>query len=156
MTQEELNAIRSELEKIPRPGGRLMVDDVIAAARDNKDWELHKRFNWNVKEAALEHWREIARKVIRTIHVLTPKGSGEVTRHFINLTQSGDDQGYHVLAEVLDDVERRAMLLCQSKREAENWVKSFYARYGQLTELDLTILERAVKRTFAGVDDEVA
>ncbi|KKN80820.1 hypothetical protein LCGC14_0326260 [marine sediment metagenome] len=154
MTREDVEQIRQELDQVERtPDGRLLVDDVIEAAKENKDWELHKRFNWNIKEAALEHWREVCRRVIRQVHITKPDGSGEVTRHYINLTPSGEEQGYHILAEVLDDKERRVKLLLQSKREAENWLSSFQMKYGQLSELDLSILERAVKRTFAGVDD---
>lgn len=70
MNTDERNAVRERLAAIAAAnGGRLEVDHVIEDARD-EDSPLHGRFNWNEAEAALEHWRDTARKLIASVRII--------------------------------------------------------------------------------------
>ena len=46
----------------------MTVDRVIADAQDEAS-PLHECFEWDVKRAAIEHWREQARALIQSVHV---------------------------------------------------------------------------------------
>lgn len=96
MTNEERNAIRERLAAIAEAnGGRLEVDHVIDDARDEGS-PLHGRFNWNEAEAALEHWRDTARKIIASVRVIerTDKMVVSTIAYVRDPTAGSREQGY--------------------------------------------------------------
>lgn len=50
-------------------GGHLKPDDVVEAARDKRS-PLHSCFEWDVKKAAMQHWLDTARELIREVRVV--------------------------------------------------------------------------------------
>ena len=62
-------AIRVRLDELTTlNNGRITPEIVVADAKD-KDSPLHGQFNWNVDEAAYQHWIDTARGVIRSVYV---------------------------------------------------------------------------------------
>lgn len=66
MKQKELAAA---IAKCKDETGRITPDSVIEQAR-NPRHPLHDKFNWNVEEAAMEHWRETARQLIKSVRFI--------------------------------------------------------------------------------------
>lgn len=61
--------VKARLEAIARiNGGVLRPMDVVQDARQ-PDSPLHELFQWDVEEAALEHWMHTARRIIATVKV---------------------------------------------------------------------------------------
>jgi len=61
--------VKQRLEDIARAnGGVLRPFDVVQDARQ-PDSPLHQLFNWDIEQAAQEHWMNTARKIIATVKV---------------------------------------------------------------------------------------
>ena len=65
LTDRETRRVQ-ELAK--QNGGTLTPDAVIADAQDESS-PLHHRFQWDTAKAAMEHWRDTARAIIRSVRV---------------------------------------------------------------------------------------
>lgn len=60
---------RKALEEIRAANGGVVSADVVIVAARNPDHVLHPLFPWDVQQAAQEHWRDIARGIIREVTV---------------------------------------------------------------------------------------
>jgi hypothetical protein len=89
-----------------RHNGFVTPDLVIEAAR-SKDSPLHGCFTWNVKEAALEHWREQARHLIRSVKVeiTTTQFSLRAPAFVRDPAADGNVQSYTSLGRLQNDEE---------------------------------------------------
>lgn len=63
-------AIKRAIQDTADADGKVTADGVIEAARNNKNSPLHQEFNWNVEESAYEHWRAVARALIREVEYI--------------------------------------------------------------------------------------
>lgn len=97
---------------------RLTPDDVIADAKDPES-PLHNEFPWDVNEAALEHWRDIARRLIRSVvySVEIDTRRIDVSRYVHDPDTKG--QGYVTVPRVLSQRELAARCLAQEFERAE-------------------------------------
>ena len=68
MNAKNKKAIEDTLTGIMKRDGTLEVDTVIEEAK-NPESPLHSEFDWDVNQAAMEHWREQARRLIRSVEV---------------------------------------------------------------------------------------
>ena len=104
--ETELNLIRRE------HGGVLDPSDVVDYARKNKSSELHGRFNWNVSEAAREHWLWQARQIIRVHVQVLDRGDGSTApmRAYFN-TADEPERGYRPTKPALSHEETRARII---------------------------------------------
>lgn len=118
MTPVERRARISERLRSLERDDRLTPDDVIADAKDPAS-PLHDEFQWDVNEAALEHWREIARHLIRsvvyTVEIATTRI--DVSRYVHDPDAHG--QGYVSVPHVLTERDLAARCLAEEFGRAE-------------------------------------
>jgi len=116
-------------------GGKLRDRDVVQYAR-NPDTALHARFNWNIKEAAYEHWLSQARELIRVRVTLLPRDeSGEEmvrVRTYMSLTTERGEGKYRRTVDILRSESLRKQML----EDALDELKAFRYKYATLSELD--------------------
>ena len=66
MSDKEADVIRDRLAKLYKKHGTITPDIIIEDAKDEQS-PLHAQFEWDTDVAAMEHWREQARAIIRTV-----------------------------------------------------------------------------------------
>lgn len=96
MTNEQREQIRLRLEQLAAANnGRLEVDHVIADAKSPAS-PLHNQFEWNLKKAALEHWRNTARQLISSVRVIVRTETSMINSiaYVRDPTAEHDQQGY--------------------------------------------------------------
>lgn len=142
MTKNE--AIVAELEEIEAAHGIVRPEDVVEFAR-NPQTSLHSRFEWDDTEAARQHRIWQAREILNVCVRFVGDVEKRPMRAYVSL---GSDRlaggGYRSTVRVLDDADRRAELLAQAKREAQQWAN----RYKEFTEL--ARIRDAILSTVAG------
>ena len=65
-TRAEMKALRDAIAACEDRSGRVRPERVVEAARDPKS-VLHKKFQWDIKKAAMAHWLETAQRLIREV-----------------------------------------------------------------------------------------
>src|SRR5260370_22641201 len=71
------NEIGRSLDQIASDhGGRLEPGDIVEAARA-RSHVLHQHFEWNVNKAAEYHWMDTARRLARSVMLVSDAGSNE-------------------------------------------------------------------------------
>lgn len=128
-TQQEkvMKEERKFLENMAlRNGGLLLVDDVLAAAKDKK-CVLHRHFEWDDTEAANQYRREQARGMIQKCKIIITESPDISIRAFVSLS---DDQknggGYRMTATVLGDDDMKAQLLHDIQITIGRWKQKLY------------------------------
>lgn len=93
-------------------GGVLRPDDVVEAARD-KDSPLHGCFEWDKTKAALEHWRDVARTLIRSVRVVIQNETTTIRAPYFvrDPDAASKDQGYVALKSIRSESEQARELL---------------------------------------------
>jgi len=122
-----MNEERKVLERMAtKNGGLLLVDDVLAAAKD-KRCVLHKHFEWDDTEAARQYRREQARNLIQKCRVQIATAPDVSIRAFVSLQSDQiSGGGYRMTATVLDDAELKAQLLGDIRLTIERWSRKLY------------------------------
>jgi hypothetical protein len=67
-TAKQHAAVEARINKLYKVNKNITPDDVINDAK-NPESPLHECFNWNIGIAALEHWRDTARALIRSVTI---------------------------------------------------------------------------------------
>lgn len=111
--------VAREIERLAQQnGGRITPDQLIEAAR-NKNSPLYGEFEWDLKKAAMEHWRNTARRLIRsviTVEVTTEKIEYRVPM-FVRDPGAAPKQGYiHVRVLKTDRELARDALVAEFTR----------------------------------------
>lgn len=89
------------LEKIAEKHGRVEPDTVWKAAQ-RKNSPLHPYFTWDLKQAAIEHWRSQARSLIRAVVVVEPdEEEDQVSRVFTYAKPADDEKGGYYPTRIL-------------------------------------------------------
>lgn len=163
MSAEELDA---ELAKILAETGHdhLHDDDVWKYAKDHPESPLHGEFEWDVREAAKRHWRDMSRKLIRAVQYVTViDGEERIVAKYdsisavyvtgINPQEYGRGKQHRVYVEAVPAMARkptREILLAQARAE----MLAFIAKYDALKDLRDVIrtLKAAIKRLDTGED----
>lgn len=108
---EQRDAIEQRIRDLYKKTGFITPDIVISDAK-KKDSPLHDQFNWNVEEAAMEAWRETARRIIRSVRVVITvedvkfPAECRVLPEFIrDPSAESKNQGYSRAAEIRNDHE---------------------------------------------------
>jgi hypothetical protein len=114
--------IRKRIQELAaRRGGYIEPDDVIADAR-NPDSPLHGQFEWDVERAAMEHWRNIARKLIASVQIerVINEKTVEVVAYVRDPEKRGNEQGYVDVTILADrkDLARTALVAEFDRAEA--------------------------------------
>jgi hypothetical protein len=96
MSAETRDAIRQRLAELEAANsGSLTADAVVADAR-KEDSPLHAYFNWDVEQAAYQHWLDQARALITSVRV-EMKSEGVTVRSVCYVRDPrapSDQQGY--------------------------------------------------------------
>lgn len=131
--------ITKELQAIAKsaPGGVLHPSEVIDFAKKNKSSALNKQFNWDVAEAAQEHWLWQARRIINTHYVVVKnRGDGKAVemRSFVVAPQTdgGGERGYVATERAISRPESRERVLNDILDRLRSIIKSY-----PMPELDL-------------------
>lgn len=93
--------------------GRLTPDEVIGDAKDPSS-PLHDEFTWDVNEAALEHWRDTARRIIRSVVYTVEIHNSQVTVPlYTHDPDRKQEQGYITVTKLLTEKDLAAKCLAQ-------------------------------------------
>ena len=116
-----LDAERIELEALAvSKGGKLMVDDVVDAARD-EDSPLHRHFTWDDSKAADEHRKQQARALISRLKITVLNPDPTVVRAFVSLPADRNGGGYTATVDVLNDEVKRRSIIEDILRRIAYW-----------------------------------
>jgi len=155
-TQQEkvMKEERKFLENMAlRNGGLLLVDDVLAAAKDKK-CVLHRHFEWDDTEAANQYRREQARGMIQKCKIIITESPDISIRAFVSLS---DDQknggGYRMTATVLSDDDMKAQLLRDIRTTISRWKRQLHLLDVETLAI-INRLEKVVSKT-ATIDQHV-
>lgn len=120
--------IEDRLQEIMKRKGTLTPDAVIEDAQD-PDSPLHDEFDWNVEAAAMEHWREQARRLIRSVHVevKTETTSVVIPRYIRNPAAEPAMQGYAETAKIRTNEEHAQAALAYELDRIEAGIKRVQA-----------------------------
>lgn len=124
--------IGEEVERLRVKHGELDPGAIVEEAK-NKRSALHPLFPWDDEEAARLAREQIARRLLRSIHVRIerPHAKPIDTRAFVSSAVNGKARHYTSATVALEDEEGRAYLI----REAWLQLKAWRRRYAELTEL---------------------
>lgn len=113
------------VEKIEAARGVVRPEDLIEAAQSKRS-PLHQLFTWNDAEAAVEHRKSEARRIIGSliVRVELSGGRAESTRGF-QVAKPADKRGYVSIDRIQGDADMRGQLIAQARRELESTLKRF-------------------------------
>lgn len=108
---EAKKAIEQRIRELYSAYGKITPDIVIEDAKKN-DSPLHDEFEWDTHKAAMEAWRETARRLIRSVTVKvtteskTFRTNGYKPPEFVrNPSATSREQSYIRVAEIKSDHE---------------------------------------------------
>lgn len=129
--KEHRAAILAELESLKRSDGLIVPADMVEFAKD-KTTALHSEFNWNIKEAAYQHWLDQARQLLRVYVTVIPVENKPI-RVFASLTTDRVKErgGYRIMVDVMNDKQMRDQMLQDAFVQFENMQR----KYQSLQEL---------------------
>jgi hypothetical protein len=118
LTSQQKNAA---LEALAEENGDLDADRVWKAAR-SENHPLHGYFPWDVKEAAVEHWRYIARGIIAScrVEITFKETKFEVPKYIRNPSLPPQQQGYSLTQRVANEEDRARVALEVELSRAES------------------------------------
>jgi hypothetical protein len=157
ISEEEAVYIRS----LADVNGNIQPRTVVEDARDPKS-PLHGKFNWDVHEAAYEHWMETARTLIRFVKLTieiehhtvvapyyVPDPDREPkTRSYIELTKAALDRN-RALAIMIDECDRIAAAIRRAQQVCD--VLGLRSQLDELLE-NAVALKTATERRRAEVE----
>lgn len=116
-----MTPIQQELEQIRESNGGTIPPEAVVEFARNPETALHERFDWDDSEAA-HMWRlEQARRIIRVQVTFEPRTETKVPI-YVNLhSDRHDGTGYRAVADVMNDEEKRQLLLRDLMRDLEAW-----------------------------------
>jgi hypothetical protein len=140
----------AEISEIEATVG-LTTENVVARAKDERS-ALHEYsgFKWNVHEAAEEHYRDVARQIMRVYVTVIDRGDGErvTARAYVNVTTPDNKHVYRKTTVVLR--EDRGTIINKVLDQILGLVRSY-----PLPEFDPLIAEvDAVRRRLTEDDDD--
>lgn len=137
MKPEVENRIRELHEKY----GEVTADIIIDDARD-PDSPLHAEFEWDLEKAALNHWRERARKLITEINFKVVKRKNQIPTEVVAYVRNPDkphrEQGYISTVVVKNDKEMARRVVVQ---ECERAMAGFERVYKVAEAVDISLSE---------------
>lgn len=122
-------AVENRIRELFESHGKITPDIVIEDAK-NPDSPLHDQFEWDVNKAAMEAWRDTARRLIRSVRVVVTfedvqfKGKGRPQPVFVRDPGSTNrEQGYARAAELRSDRDRAMAALMYEIDRADSAIK---------------------------------
>jgi hypothetical protein len=107
-------------------GGVLMVDDVLQEARDENSI-LHKHFEWDDTEAAVQYRKQQARALIARCRITLIEKEPVQVRAFVSLpTDREAGGGYRLTSEVVSNAALKAELLRDIQLTIVRWTQKLH------------------------------
>lgn len=116
----DMSDIAKVLQELADKHGVLTPDMVIEEAK-NPDSPLHERFEWDVEKAAVEHWRDTARSIIRSVRIEYRVDNRKVScvGYVRDPSAERGEQGYVPLAKLKSQDEAARDALAAEVRRIE-------------------------------------
>lgn len=126
---EEIEAIRKQVgdEDSQR------VHDALWQAAQNPRHHLHGSYEWDIKKAAQEHWRDTSRRIINCIRIVdvnAPEGNAPA---FVSIKSEKGGYELKSLPEVKGSGYLQERLLDQAMRDLQAW-KNRYQCFSDVFE----------------------
>lgn len=122
------------------------TDEIWQAARSPRSPAYHF-FEWNVKKAALAHWRAQARNLVNHLEVVIVAASGrqQPCRARFNIQTSSGVSFYPAVAQVTKTKFMREQIIEYAKREANEWRRKYelYSRFSPVIRLLCMAIKKA-------------
>lgn len=139
-------------------GGRIEPDQVIEDAQNPKS-PLHGEFDWDVEKAAWEHWRDVARGLIRSVQVERVVHNRTVTSiaYVRDPQKASGEQGY-VALDTIKGTERlaHAALIAEFDRASSALERALAVAAALELEKDVESLLRRIGLTRAKAAKKMA
>lgn len=136
----DANKVGRELELIEREG-ELTNANVVEFAKDNKNSELHKCFEWNDFEAGRKYRLIQASQLIQNISiVVNDVEPTETTKAFVNIKTTEETRVFKNIVSVIQNDEEYNQLKEKAKKDFINY-KNKYDKILKLKDLKAIILE---------------
>jgi hypothetical protein len=124
--------IQIEKELLAIKGNRELLSPhaVVKWAKAHKKSALHKKFQWDIRKAAQEHWLDTARRLI-ILHIVADDGGPQLVSLTIDRHPGG---GYRDRDDVAKVPDLMKVLLIDAVKELRR-VQAKYARVTALKEV---------------------
>ncbi len=124
-TKHDAQRIGEHLEKIREREGYLTAEIILRDAHKKRS-PIHKLFEWDDTEAAVQHRLSQARSLTRSVVIIVegPKGELDPIRAFVHI---GEPQGGHYtsLHVAMSDEDLRNQVLDRARDELDIWQKRY-------------------------------
>lgn len=140
---------QARLQELHDRDGVLTPDAVIADAKDPNS-PLHDQFVWDVHEAAMQHWRATARRIISSVRIVikTEKYSLSSVAYVRDPDKEGREQGYASVAGLRSDKDRARKALRSELMRAD---AAMHRAYDVASSLGLDREIEAIRAQIAGL-----
>lgn len=147
---EDMNEERKLLEKMARRnGGVLMIDDVLEEAKDEGSI-LHRHFEWDDTEAAIQYRRDQARTLIQKCRITVLAEEPTHVRAFVSLPSDRETGGgYRLVADVMTSNSMREEFIHDLQLTISRWTKKLHLIDSDLADLIVELDESLKKRSQA-------
>ena len=147
---ENMNEERKLLEKMARRnGGVLMIDDVLEEAKDEGSI-LHRHFEWDDTEAAIQYRRDQARTLIQKCRITVLAEEPTHVRAFVSLPSDRETGGgYRLVADVMTSNSMREEFVHDLQLTISRWTKKLHLIDSDLADLIVELDESLKKRSQA-------
>jgi hypothetical protein len=134
---------RKLLTKMARQnGGVLRVDDVLQEAQDESSI-LHKHFEWDDTEAAVQYRKHQARALIARCKITMVETSPVEIRAFVSLpTDREAGGGYRLTSEVVNNEYMKAEMLRDIQMTIARWTQKLHLLDQDLADAILELESR--------------
>lgn len=109
---------RQAIEACHDRTGRVVPSLVVAAAKNPKS-VLHGEFNWNVKEAAMAHWLDRAKELIREVKLRVIIEDKTIIAPYYVSDPARDDSAYVKTIAVAKEADVAEMVLLDELKRCE-------------------------------------
>lgn len=134
------NKVGKEIETINK-SGELNRENILEYAKNNKESEIYKCFEWDDKIAGEKYRLNQATMILNSISIVIKKEQPpKPIRAFVNVRNSDDNKIYKSIIEVLENDEEYEQLLRKAEREFKNY-KEKYSEIIRLKDLKNIINE---------------
>lgn len=112
-------AIRERLTEICKANGGVLTPEAVVEDAKSKASPLHGQFQWNVKQAAYQHWLDQARSLIRSVRVVLTEDWIRAPAYVRDPHAERDVQGYVTTLSLRSDEDAaRAVVVAEFSRAA--------------------------------------
>jgi uncharacterized protein YlbG (UPF0298 family) len=143
--QNDLDVIQREIDRIAKTNGGALTPEMVFDEAKKIDSPLHRFYEWDVQKAALAHWMETSRRLIRAVKVIieTPEAKADV-RKYVVVRHEDNKTRYTDLGVVLQNVSMASQML----------LRFFYLKYRNLKHLaELSGTFNAIEREIMGLSE---